>query len=85
GHRGSLATLHANSARDALKRMETLALLNAPESLSIQALREWISSGIQWVAHVHRDEDGKRKIRELAQVSGIESGTILLRPVDSRT
>ena len=82
GHRGSLATLHANSVRDALKRMETLALLHAPESLSIQALRDWMSSGIQWIAHVQRDPGGIRRVREVAQVCGIESGTILLRPVD---
>jgi pilus assembly protein CpaF len=82
GHQGSLATIHANSARDALRRLEILALLSAPESLSLTALREWIASGIQWVAHVAREKNGTRRIRELVQVQGIESGTILLRPVD---
>jgi pilus assembly protein CpaF len=83
GHRGSLATIHANSARDALRRLEILVLLSAPESLSLAALREWISSGIQWVAHVQREENGLRRIRELVRVQGMESGTILLRPMDT--
>jgi pilus assembly protein CpaF len=82
GHQGSLATIHANSARDALRRLEILALLSAPESLSLTALREWITSGIRWVAHVAREKDGTRRIRELVQVQGMESGTILLRPAD---
>ena len=80
GHEGSLATIHANSARDALRRLEILALLSAPESLSIAALREWIAAGIRWVAHVRRGADGQRRIHELVRVQGIESGTILLRP-----
>lgn len=80
GHQGSLATIHANTARDALRRLEILALLSAPESLSLMALREWIATGVNWVAHVKRDSSGNRKICELAQVQGMESGTILLRP-----
>ncbi|MEN9723598.1 MAG: Pertussis toxin liberation protein [Pseudomonadota bacterium] len=81
GHRGSLATIHANSARDALRRLELLCLLSAPESVSISALREWIASGIQWVAYVERSPKAGRRIQEVARLQGIEAGTILLRPV----
>jgi len=82
GHRGSLATIHANSARDALRRLEILALLSAPEALSMQVLREWIASGVQWVAHVERTPQGVRRIRELTRIEGMEAGVILLRRVD---
>jgi pilus assembly protein CpaF len=85
GHQGSLATIHANSARDALRRLEILSLLAAPESMSVSILREWIAVGIQWIAHVQRAPDGKRRIRELVRTQGMESGTILLRPVDANT
>ncbi len=81
GHRGSLATVHANSARDAVRRIETLALLSAPESFSHAVLREWIASGIQWIAHLDRLPDGSRRIREVARVQGIDAGVVLLRPM----
>ncbi len=83
GHGGGLATLHANSPRDALRRLETLALLSGTEGMSIPVIREWISAGVQWVAQVERTEQGRR-IRELSQVCGLEAGVVLLRPVDSK-
>jgi len=78
GHRGSMATIHANSPRDALKRLEILALLSSPEALSVPLLREWIASGLQWIAQVGRGPDGTRQILEIARICGIECGTILL-------
>jgi pilus assembly protein CpaF len=83
GHSGGIATLHANSPRDALRRVETLALLSGTEGLSIAVIREWIASGIQWVAQVERGDDGSRRIREIAQVCGIESGVLVLRSLNS--
>jgi pilus assembly protein CpaF len=79
GHRGGLATLHANSPRDALKRLETLALLSGTHGISLAVIREWVASGIQWVVQVERLPQEGRRIRDISQVCGIESGVILLR------
>ncbi|MGZ3707833.1 MAG: CpaF family protein [Bdellovibrionota bacterium] len=80
GHRGSVATLHANSARDALRRMELLCML-APGSsgIPLSAIRELIASGVQWVVQVER-QGPVRKIVELCKLEGREGDTILLRP-----
>lgn len=80
GHRGSMATIHANSPRDALKRLELLALLACPEGLPITVLREWIASGLQWIAQVEKTPDGRRRISGVARICGMECGTILLKP-----
>ncbi len=82
GHRGSMATIHANSPRDALRRIEILALLSAGEALPRDALREWVAAGLDWLVHVARLPDGSRRVRQIERVAGIEAGTILLRPVD---
>lgn len=82
GHRGGLATLHANSPRDALKRLETLALLSGTpgtQGISPAVIREWIATGLQWVVQVERLPKEGRRIREVSQVCGMESGIILLR------
>ncbi len=78
GHRGTLATVHASSARDALRRLELLALLGS--TLPSPVVRELIAGGIQWVVHLERTEQG-RKIMEIVQLAGREGDTILLRPV----
>ncbi len=80
GHRGAMATLHANTARDALRRIELLCLLAGSGSVPLSALRELIANGIQWVAHVKRLPEG-RAITELVKIEGREGDTILLRPM----
>ncbi len=82
GHRGTLATLHANSARDALRRIELLALLNSRSGVSPGWIRELLANGIQWVAHLDRI-GGIRRIRSLIRVEGIERETLCCRPVYS--
>lgn len=77
GHRGAMATLHANSPREAIKRMELLCLLSS--QLPVQALRELMALGIQWVAQVERDGPSRR-ISELWKVEGREGDTLLMRP-----
>ncbi len=77
GHRGSLATLHANSPRDALRRIELLCHL-ASTGLPHSVVRELIACGIQWIAQVKRTGD-RRAITELWKVEGREGDTILLR------
>ena len=80
GHRGALATLHANTPRDALRRLELLCLLNGGTLLGLSSLRELMALGIQWIAQVKRMENGRR-ISELWKIEGREGDTILMRPV----
>ena len=85
GHRGSIATLHANSPRDALRRVELLCHLATGGKIASSVIREFVSTGIQWLAYVSRElRDGgtERKIAELVRVEGREGDTILLRPFD---
>ncbi|HWP56615.1 MAG TPA: CpaF family protein [Candidatus Acidoferrales bacterium] len=75
GHDGSISTIHANSARDALARVETMMLmanLNLPE----RALREQISSALDLIIQLSRLSDGTRKLIEVSEVTGMEGNTI---------
>src|SRR5512141_2878176 len=75
GHDGSISTVHANSARDALSRLETMMLMagiNLPE----RALREQISSALDVIVQLSRLSDGSRKLVEFTEVSGMEGSTI---------
>lgn len=83
GHRGALATLHANTPRDALRRIELLCLLNGGSALSLSTLRELMALGIQWIAQVQRIKGaaGRRIISEVWKIEGREGDTILMRPV----
>ena len=75
GHEGSLTTLHANSPRDALARLETLILM-AGMDLPLVAVREHIASGIQIIVQQARLSDGRRVISSISEITGIESGRI---------
>ncbi len=79
GHRGTLATLHANSPREALRRIELLCLLSSEGVISLSAVRELLALGVQWIVQVIRTSEG-RKIQELVQLAGREGDTLLLRP-----
>ena len=79
GHSGALATLHANSPRDALKRCELLCLLTAGGHIPLSAIRELLACGIRWIVQVERTPS--RRIREIVRVEGREGDTILLRPI----
>jgi pilus assembly protein CpaF len=79
GHQGTLATLHANSPREALKRVEVLCLLAAGASIPLSALRELLAGGIRWIVQVERTPEGRR-VSELVEIAGREGDTILLRP-----
>lgn len=71
GHDGSLSTCHANSARDALARIETLVLQAAP-AWPLEAIRRHVSRSLDVVVHVARSADGRRRVVEVAEV--VESG-----------
>lgn len=78
GHEGSLTTLHANSPRDALGRLETMILM-AGMDLPLAAVREHIAASIDIVVQLVRAADGRRLVSAIVQVTGIESGRIQLQ------
>jgi pilus assembly protein CpaF len=80
GHDGSLTTVHANSARDALHRLDTMvamANLNIPE----RAVRQQIVSAIQLVVHMSRMADGTRKVTSITEITGMEGEMISMQDI----
>lgn len=75
GHNGSMSTIHSNSARDALARMENM-LLMASANLPMRAIRGQIASAIDLVVHTERMRDGIRRVTEVVQVVGLEEDVI---------
>ena len=80
GHDGSLTTVHANSPRDALSRLETMVLMAGTE-LPSRAIREQLTSAVQMLVHVNRDEDGVRRIVSISEITGLEGSTPLLQEI----
>ncbi len=78
GHEGSLTTLHANTPRDALARLETLVLM-AGVDLPLAAVREQIASSLDVIVQQARASDGRRRITAIVEVVGMESGRIQLQ------
>jgi pilus assembly protein CpaF len=80
GHEGSLTTIHANSPRDALSRLETL-VLTAGFELPLRAIREQISSAFDLLVQITRLVDGSRKISHITEVLRMESEVITLQDI----
>jgi len=80
GHDGSLSTIHANSPRDALARLETMVLM-AGLDLPSRAIREQIVSAIDLLVHVRRFEDGVRRVEAICEITGLEGQTPLLQEI----
>lgn len=78
GHEGSISTLHANSPRDAVSRMETLVLMAGME-LPLRAIREQIASAIDIIVQITRHKDGVRRITHITEVHGMEGDIITLQ------
>ncbi|OFZ84209.1 MAG: hypothetical protein A3K03_07160 [Bdellovibrionales bacterium RIFOXYD1_FULL_44_7] len=78
GHEGSMTTLHANSPRDALARLETLCLMSGVE-LPLLAVRKQITSAIDLIVQVKRFRSGKRRIVAMVEVTGLEIETYTLQ------
>jgi pilus assembly protein CpaF len=78
GHDGSLSTIHANSARDALARVETMVLM-AGMDLPVRAIREQGSSALDAIIHLERLEDGSRRVTAIAEVQRMESDVITMQ------
>ncbi|HQI48604.1 MAG TPA: ATPase, T2SS/T4P/T4SS family, partial [bacterium] len=80
GHDGSLATLHANSPRDALRRLETMILM-AGMNLTDKAMREQIASAINIIIQSARLSDGSRKVIKISEITGMEGETVTLQDI----
>jgi pilus assembly protein CpaF len=78
GHDGSLSTVHANTARDALARVETMVLM-AGIDLPVRAIRQQVSSALDAVIHIERLEDGSRKVTSISEVQRMESDVITMQ------
>lgn len=78
GHDGSLTTVHSNTPRDTLARIETMVLM-AGMDLPIRAIREQIASAIDLIVHIHRLRDGTRRITHVTEVVGMEGEIITLQ------
>lgn len=78
GHDGSLTTIHANSPRDALSRLETLVLM-AGFDLPLRAIREQIASAIHIVVQISRERDGSRKIVNVSEITKMEGDVITMQ------
>ena len=80
GHDGGLTTVHANSPRDALARLETMVLM-AGIDLPSRAIREQIVSALHLIVHVRRYEDGVRRVESIAEITGMEGTTPQLQDI----
>ncbi|WP_130014705.1 CpaF family protein [Serinicoccus sediminis] len=78
GHEGSLSTVHANTPRDAIARLETLVLM-AGMDLPLRAIREQISSAVDLIVHLSRLRDGTRRVTHVTEVQGMEGDIITLQ------
>ena len=80
GHDGSLTTIHANTPRDALARLETLVLM-AGFDLPLRAIREQIASAIHLVVQISRERDGSRKVINISEITKMEGDIITMQDI----
>jgi pilus assembly protein CpaF len=79
GHDGSLTTVHANSPRDALSRIENMVLMAV--ELPVTAIREQIASGINMLVHLSRLQDGSRRVTHVSEIVGMQAGVISMHDI----
>ena len=80
GHDGSMTTIHSNSPRDTLRRIETMVLMAGME-LPIRAIREQVGSAVHLICQISRFADGSRKVSKVTEVSGLEGDRITLQDI----
>jgi len=80
GHDGSLTTLHANSPRDAVSRLETMCLMSGLE-IPLRVIRQQIAAAIDLIIQISREKDGTRKVTAITEVCGMEGETVVLTDV----
>jgi len=78
GHDGSLTTIHANNPRDCLSRLELLMMLTGA-TMPEKAMRQQISSAINIIIHVARQQDGTRRVTKISEVSGMEGDVVMMQ------
>ncbi len=79
GHDGSLTTIHANSPRDALARIENMVLMAV--ELPVQAIREQIAAGIHLVVHLTRLPDGSRRVTHISEITGMQTALVSMHDI----
>jgi pilus assembly protein CpaF len=77
GHEGSMSTVHSNTTRDTLARLETMCLMAGME-LPVRAIREQVASAVHMIVHQDRLRDGSRKITKISEVQGMEGDVITM-------
>lgn len=80
GHEGSLSTVHANSPRDALARIENMVLM-ANLELPTKAIREQVASALNLIIHLSRFPDGSRKVTQISEIAGMEGNIITMQDI----
>jgi len=80
GHEGSISTVHANSPRDAIHRVENMVLMAGFE-LPVRVIREYIASALHLIIHLSRFRDGSRKITHITEVTGMEGDIVTLQDI----
>jgi pilus assembly protein CpaF len=80
GHEGSISTIHANTPRDALTRLESMVLMTGTE-LTVRAIREQMASALDLVIHESRLKDGSRRITHITEVVGMEGEVVTTQDI----
>ncbi len=80
GHDGSLTTVHANSPRDSVARMETMVLM-AGMDLPVRAIREQVASAVDLVIHLSRMRDGSRRVTHITEVTGMDGDVVTMQDI----
>jgi pilus assembly protein CpaF len=80
GHEGSMTTLHANTPRDAIARMETMIMMSGFD-LPIKAMRQQIASAVDLIIQANRLQGGKRRVTHITEVVGMEQETVVMQDV----
>ena len=80
GHEGSLTTIHANTPRDAIARMETMIMMAGFE-LPIKAMRQQIASAVDFIIQANRLQGGPRRVTTITEVVGMEQDTIVMQDI----
>jgi len=78
GHDGSMSTVHANSPRDALYRLENMVMM-ANLNLPLKAIRMHVASALNMIVHIERMRDGIRRVQSIVEIAGMESDIITTR------
>lgn len=83
GHAGSLSTIHANSTKDVIARLETMVIMTT-DNIPLLAIRQQIASSIQLIVHLVRTPEGKRVVETISSVEGCVNEQIVLKHLFER-